>query len=429
MTPVDPLESLFSRACDGSASAEDARELADRLAADREALDAWIRYTDLHASLATSAWPHKMTKPIPLAKLRSWPAQALALAASILLMGALLWLVVPSDSNKSGSLAGVELEVLDSSEPAWSSGQTRRVSELKLDSGALLFRLSSGVAVAALGPVELQLLSPMRLRVMRGKVTADVGEHGKGFIVDTASASVLDLGTVFGVEVGAGGETDVVVFSGQVQVHEPTATTGSPLLASLNEGEAVRVDKLNKSSRIECVFIEPRREEWTTQPPGPEAVITDVRDNLENLGARGCYRVVIGGMKAGVTLRRTHPLRWLPAAGESLPPWLEGADVVETANADAQRADFQMTLTLARPAILYVLHDDRQPVPDWLRERFTDTHTRLLLERAREVPSVRPFSVWKMAVPQAGEVVLGPQFVAGQVNQGRAYRLAAKALR
>lgn len=190
----------------------------------------------------------------------------------------------------------------------------------------------------------MQLLSPMRLRVAHGKVTTDAGEHAKGFVIETASATVLDLGTVFGVEVGSSGETDVVVFSGKVEVHEPTLTTDSPLLASLSEGEAMRVGKRDRGSRIECVFIEPGTENWETRIGVKSgAVITDVRDNLAD--ARGCYRMAIGGMTAGVSLRRTHPLRWLPATGEHLPTWLEGADVVETAPADAQRADFEMTVT------------------------------------------------------------------------------------
>lgn len=430
------LESLFSRACDGSASADEWHEMAAVLRTDRVALDAWIRYADLHASLATGAGARrgKVVAFSPEAQARRWPARIAALAAAIVVLAGLVWFLALPPMRNAEPAATVEIEVLEvrSTDVALVNGQRAQISTLRFENGSLRFRLSSGAVVAAVGPVEMQLLDPMRVRVRQGKVTADVGERAKGFVVETANATVVDLGTTFGVDVGPAGETDVVVFAGKVEVHEPRGGRGA-LLASLTEGQAMRVGKKRRESRIECVFIERGREEWATRGPGAASgVIADVRDNLADRNARACYRVAVGGMTAGVTLRRTHPLRWRPAEGDRLPDWLEGADVVDTTGAEAHPADFQMTVTLARPATLYVFNDERQPVPAWLRERFTDTGERLLLERAsaqpsRETSAAKPFSVWKMDVLQPGPVTLGAQWEPGQPSQGRVYRLAAKA--
>ena len=88
----------------------------------------------------------------------------------------------------------------------------------------------------------MEFVDAMRLRLLRGSITTDVGTEAKGFVVETASASVLDIGTRFGMSVGDDGSTDIVVFEGEVEVHR----AGQPLtqesrLASLVEGEAARM--------------------------------------------------------------------------------------------------------------------------------------------------------------------------------------------
>lgn len=40
----------------------------------------------------------------------------------------------------------------------------------------------------------------------------------------------------------------------------------------------------------------------------------------------------------------------------------------------------EIRVKLSRPAMLYIFQDARRPPPSWLRENFTDTGTRLLLE-------------------------------------------------
>lgn len=312
-------------------------------------------------------------------------------------------------------------------------GERLNLSHFALTSGSLSLRLPSGVLLDVAAPAEVEFVTAMRLRVVRGKFTADVGERGKGFTIETAEARVVDLGTKFGVDVSTPGRTDVVVFEGRVEVQEPKTQAGPPI-ANLIEGEALRLDKRQRPQRIECVFTGPRRDDWTARAePSAVGVIADVRDNLTGTNAKRFYRVSVGGMGIGAEARHTRGRRWFPLESGALPEWPAGADVVETFAVDARNTDFQLTLTLSRPAVLFVFHDLRQPAPAWLRERFTDTGARLRRERAESLeaatasPADRPFAVWKSAPLPPGPVTLGPQREPEQTKAGLMYGVAAKA--
>ena len=82
-----------------------------------------------------------------------------------------------------------------------------------------------------------------RLVLHRGVVTATVPESASGFVIDTDSAHVVDLGTAFGVSVSHAGQTDVCVFEGEVEVSKPPVGRKSQQTQLLREGEAIRSSK------------------------------------------------------------------------------------------------------------------------------------------------------------------------------------------
>lgn len=84
-----------------------------------------------------------------------------------------------------------------------------------MQTGSLRFRVSSGAVLDFEGPVSLEFLNPMRLRLERGSINTDVGSEAKGFVVETPTANVLDIGTRFGTSVCADGSTDIAVFEGK----------------------------------------------------------------------------------------------------------------------------------------------------------------------------------------------------------------------
>lgn len=302
--------------------------------------------------------------------------------------------------------------------------------EWKVDQGTVQFRLESGVLLDAMGPFEARLDSPARLKLLNGRLNVEVGFHGKGFVVETAAARVVDLGTRFGINATQVGETDVVVFEGEVAVHESRAQK-VPFVGTLVEGEGLRFDSNQNPRRIECVFTGRRNGDWATHVDAGGAVISDVRDNLMEQETKRFYRVAHGEMEVGAEARHTRGRRWYPLDSDTLPDWLLGSDVVETFATDANNSDFHMMVTLARPAILYVIHDLQQAPPSWLQSRFTDTGLRLRLERGplnAEAAAPRPFAVWKSPPLPAGIVTLGAQREIEQLMQGKMYGVAAKAI-
>ena len=172
------------------------------------------------------------------------------------------------------------------------------MSGLQFTHGNLQMRLVSGVVLDVAGPVEMQFVNAMYVRVVRGQVTADVGEDGKGIIVDTEQTQVVDPGTKFGVDVAASGHMDVVVFQGVVELFERSSKRApDSRMTRPVEGEAVRVDERQQMSRIMNVTPGVKSGEWATRDGDGGSVIASVRDNLRDPAARNFYPIVAGGLR------------------------------------------------------------------------------------------------------------------------------------
>ncbi len=110
--------------------------------------------------------------------------------------------------------------------------------ELKIGCAELVF--TGGAHVVIQGPAQFVITSGSAVRLMSGKLVANV--PGGGFVVNTPTASVKDLGTEFGVGVEGDGQTQVDVFKGKVQAAPMTAGTSSPPPEQLlSEGQAAQV--------------------------------------------------------------------------------------------------------------------------------------------------------------------------------------------
>ena len=380
----------------------------------------------------------------PVAK-RSW-AKWSGIAAAIAL-GGFLWWLAGLREQAAPSSGMVKLEVLEATQPAGIQADAARltpgmelaVSGLQIPSGLFRFRLDSGVVVGVTGPAELQFINAMHLRVVRGRVTADVGEHGKGFIVDTAQTRVVDLGTRFGVDVADSGHTDVVVFQGEVELHDTRKVSS---VSRLVEGQAVRVNLAKEVSRISSVSSGPvGDDEWSTDGvPNGSSVITAVHDNLHNPQSNFYYRIVRGGMRedARAFIAKRHEWNGLDAGG--LPDWLVGADLVQTFPAGDRNTSLQLTVSTAMPAEIYVFVDSRVLAPSWLKADFTDTGVRIGMENAplpesgmliKQGPgngNLAPFAVWKRKLTQAGDYIFGPPPLGPEDRPHWMYGIAARKL-
>jgi len=105
-----------------------------------------------------------------------------------------------------------------------------------LETGLLTFRTSRGVEVVIEAPASFRFESAQRLRMIRGRMTADVPHGAKGFTVVMPSGEAVDLGTRFAVDVLPTGESEVHVFAGEV-----VTRGGDGVPRSLRDGEAVAV--------------------------------------------------------------------------------------------------------------------------------------------------------------------------------------------
>lgn len=286
--------------------------------------------------------------------------------------------------------------------------------------GGMRLNFASGATVTMKAPAALEVISPMRTRVVLGTLTAYVPDGAQGFAVETPRTTVVDLGTSFGVNVNAYGSTDIVVFHGAVDLHSE-GVKGLHAQQRFGAGEAVRVSGEGTASRIISIVEGDFSVADGAAPPRRTPIISAVNDNIDR-GESWCYyEIVHGDMRedAKAFVDREHEWNGVDASG--IPSFLLGSDYVKTFNDDKVNSKVEIHVTLERPAILYILLDERSPVPDWLRERFFNTGYEIGLDgsgysrfgeyKTRGVGPGRSiddvFSVWRLDVPHAGTVKLG----------------------
>ena len=135
---------------------------------------------------------------------------------------------------------------------ALASGQ-----RLTLTHGLAEVTTSSGAVAIVQAPTTIELINDNALRLYRGRLVGRCETPGsKGFVVETPTARVIDLGTEFGVSVDDMGTTDTHVFSGEVALSQARATDGNNAQL-LTEGMARRVSA--DGSRIEEIAAAPYR--------------------------------------------------------------------------------------------------------------------------------------------------------------------------
>ncbi|MEW4565901.1 LamG-like jellyroll fold domain-containing protein [Bremerella sp. JC770] len=131
---------------------------------------------------------------------------------------------------------------------------------LELKRGLAELHFASGASVVLQGPVECVLESPSHVTLQRGRITAKVPLEAVGFTVRTEQATIVDLGTEFGVNSAGSGTTDVHVFRGQVALGASQGSTADHQL--LGEGVAKRVvvgsAQFESIRSDELAFVRPR---------------------------------------------------------------------------------------------------------------------------------------------------------------------------
>ena len=219
----------------------------------------------------------------------------------------------------------------------------------------------------------------MRARLYFGRIKVRIhDERGHGFVVETPRGLVTDLGTEFGVDVAEDSNTGVVVFEGKVDLAvNAEKNSVKPRVERLVQGQGLSLLQAGRTDRIMSIVtgnVSTFQRRGETRVGGATPIIVDVWDNIRSAGFKSFYEIVPSGMREDALAYADRPQHeWNGVDAKGMPPYLIGADYVKTFNSDKMRNDVEISVSLAGPARLFVLLDNRVPPPAWLRKSFRDT--------------------------------------------------------
>lgn len=449
---LQDLRRLTLEKCTDTLTVDGAAELSSLLASSAAARREYLEIMSVHAKLAWELGKNSLRANAmaelgaALVELKASEARrkrvlgwGSALAASLLLAITLgYWNFMrnggPSALGPGGEHATAGARVVGAITPLtdesrWSFGrpggaQNRefcRGDTVSLERGEIELRLSNNTVAVMRAPVVMQVVSLDRVRVLQGRIKVDVAKGAEGFTVETDSAEVVDLGTVFSVGV-VEGETDIVVFDGEVDLkygREPgdALSPASAATKRFQAGEAVHVSRDGTLSRIVSVQQATNDLQNGSRPQ----VIQSVKDDIQRDDMFSFYEIVPDGIAedAQAYVDRRH--EWNGVTAEGVPSYLLGADYVKTFCDDKLNSNMVIDLELQAPAVVYIFLDNRVSVPDWLAERFRKTGDVIGLDESYVDPGRgelalqgpgnginQEFSVWEMVASEGGVVRLGP---------------------
>ena len=142
--------------------------------------------------------------------------------------------------------------------PSPAVGAVLRPGRLQLDSGLVQLEFYSGVTVVLEGPADFEIVSSMKAICRSGRLRAHVPRQAEGFQIETPSATLVDLGTEFGVRVDPTGQAEVHVFAGKVQVYPESGNRVTKQQQDVSAGNGLRIgasDALQEIPLSEGEFV------------------------------------------------------------------------------------------------------------------------------------------------------------------------------
>ena len=243
---------LVNGYCSESLTDAEFRELEGRLREHRQLRELLVEYRSIEAALL-SALPSCTIQPAePSTRardgvIRRLRIEVVTLAVVIVMLAAGVFFLLPErpvlNSVDSQRIAVVTHSVgaYREDDVAIRAGERLEAGHLTLERGVVRLDFVSGARLAVEGPAKIEVVDEMRVVLLRGVVTATIPESAIGFVLDTDTAHLVDLGTAFGVSVGDDGTTDVCVFEGKVSVNRKGSTSSQRSL--VREGQAVRASE------------------------------------------------------------------------------------------------------------------------------------------------------------------------------------------
>jgi hypothetical protein len=147
------------------------------------------------------------------AKVRRYATMG-AMAAMLMVIGYLVYAIMqPAPVARLTDAAGVQWS--DSDLPTYLDASLRP-GRMELIEGFAEITFNKGARIILEAPAEIKLESTSRAFVQAGRIAAEVPPQAQNFVINTPSASMVDLGTEFGVQVKEDGTSDLHVFKGKV---------------------------------------------------------------------------------------------------------------------------------------------------------------------------------------------------------------------
>ncbi|MFN3150144.1 LamG-like jellyroll fold domain-containing protein [Bremerella sp.] len=206
------------------------------------------------------------SSPAPIAPTSSqgnaWPKWILAIAATLLLIGVLGYVNWPAKPQQTQpqiadnpepttqpevvtAIAQLDVGHNHRFEPGFApDGNEFREGKYHLSEGEVTLTFQNGVAVSLESPARFSIIDSMRMQLDHGRARAIVPESGHGFVIETSTMVVEDLGTEFGVVVDDEQNQELHVFAGEVRLHEKNSP---PELLTENSALAWATDTKRRS--------------------------------------------------------------------------------------------------------------------------------------------------------------------------------------
>ncbi len=253
---------LLQRYVDGRASKEDVQQLNARLRSDADARREFMELLNLDSALAAVSESVAFDETISTSSQSSETSVArtsdtyvrrggsvrrsvnrrhlvgFAAAACVvlLLVGTWRW-------RSSSQTWATVLNRVGTGEIA--AGAELRSEPCRMDTGMVELVTARGARIVIEAPAEFRFESASRLRMTRGRLSADVPPSAKGLTVVTPSGEAIDLGTRFGVDVPETGPAEIHVFQGEVIAK----ASGADASENLYGGDAVAMNEGTSTAR------------------------------------------------------------------------------------------------------------------------------------------------------------------------------------
>jgi hypothetical protein len=283
--PSKDLWRLVGALCDGTLTEPERDRLEVLLRSDTEAKRFAMAYLDQHARLL---WRYREPNRVEQKALAERPVLTVGFGRTILrktfnsslaatlfvasvlygIFGYLAWDLrtrnlqdVSPDRSVAIVRNATDVQWSPSADTKSDDSSVRAGEPLKIESGSLELELGSGTKLVIEGPADWSVDGKNRVSLRSGKLVARVPQQAIGFTIQTKSATFVDLGTEFGLEVDSQGVADLQVYRGKVELR-PTERVNvkSPMPIVVEAGSARRVIPSSSGSiEINRIGFESRR--------------------------------------------------------------------------------------------------------------------------------------------------------------------------